>query len=149
MHQHKDWKTYSKFAHTLISEKPQLEGILACGTDGEKALMDGFKRNLRFAMFLRCFLHFKDNIKRELTSRGLDEKVRKQFVEEIFGKQEENVKFYGLVDCNSEDEFETKLVVLKRGVGRKGKDVWIKAQLTIVVLQLVSKGKGMNKILKW
>ena len=37
MHQHKDWKTYSKFAHTLIAEKPQLEGILACGTDGEKA----------------------------------------------------------------------------------------------------------------
>jgi len=113
MHQHKDWKTYAKFAHTLISEKPELEGILACGTDGEKALIDGFKRNLRFAMFLRCFPHFKDNIKRELTSRGLDEKVRKQFVQEIFGKQEGNVKFYGLVDCNSEDEFETKLEVLK------------------------------------
>ena len=98
-------------------------------------------------MFLRCFLHFKDNIKRELTSRGLDEKVRKQFVEEIFGKQKGNVKFYGLVDCNSEDELETKLEVLKRGVGRKGKDVWIRAQLTIVVLQLVSKEKVWIKFL--
>lgn len=76
MHQHKDWQTYSKFAQTLIIEKQQLEGILACGTDGERALIDGFKRNLRFAIFLRCFLHLKDNIKRELTSRGLEESAR-------------------------------------------------------------------------
>ena len=35
IHQHKDWKTYSKFAHALTTENPTLEGILACGTDGE------------------------------------------------------------------------------------------------------------------
>ena len=66
MHQCKDWKTYSKFAHLIKSESPVLKRILACGTDREKALIDGFKRNFHFATFLRCFIHFKDNIKREL-----------------------------------------------------------------------------------
>ena len=37
MHQRKDWKTYSRFANSLIAECPDLEGVLACGTDGEKA----------------------------------------------------------------------------------------------------------------
>ena len=40
MHQHKDWKTYSRFANSLIAEKMELDALLACGTDGEKALID-------------------------------------------------------------------------------------------------------------
>ncbi len=65
MHQKKDWKTYFHFGHSLLAENQDLEGILACGTDGEKALIDGLKKSFRFAVFLRCFLHMKDNIKRE------------------------------------------------------------------------------------
>lgn len=49
MHQCKDWKMYSKFAHLIKSESPVLEGILVCGTDGEKALIDGFKKNFHFS----------------------------------------------------------------------------------------------------
>ena len=66
MHQHKDWKTYSRFANSLIAEKMELDALLACGTDGEKTLIDGFQRNFRFATFLHCFIHFKGNIKTEL-----------------------------------------------------------------------------------
>lgn len=66
---------------------------MACGTDREKALIDGFKRNLRFAVFLRCFLHFKDNIQRELSSRDIEQNAKKQFIQEIFGKQKGNVKY--------------------------------------------------------
>lgn len=113
MHQHKDWRTYSKFAYLLTSESPVLEGILACGTDGEKALIDGFKRNFRFATFLRCFIHFKDNIKRELSDRGFNAGEKQQFLEEIFGRRDGTVKFLGLVDSDSEDEFDAKLESLK------------------------------------
>ena len=113
MHQRKDWKTYSKFAHSLTTSKPELEGILACGTDGEKALIEGFQRNLRFAVFLRCFLHFKDNIKRELTERGITAEAKKQFLDEIFGIQDGTTKYIGLVDCNSDEEFDSKLAALK------------------------------------
>lgn len=113
MHQRKDWKTYSRFANSLIAECPDLEGVLACGTDGEKALIDGLKRNFRFALLLRCFIHFKDNVKRELERRGISPGAKKIFLNEIFGKQEEQIKYTGLVDCDSEEEFQTKLESLE------------------------------------
>ena len=114
MHQRKDWKTYSRFANSLITECPDLEGMLACGTDGEKALIDGLKRNFRFALLLRCFIHFKDNVKRELTERGLQPETKKLFLNEIFGKQEGNVKYTGLVDCDNEEDFDNKLENLEK-----------------------------------
>ena len=40
MHQRKDWKTHSAFSNSLIAEKMELDALLACGTDGEKALID-------------------------------------------------------------------------------------------------------------
>ena len=100
MHQRKDWQTFSKFAHLMKTAKPDLQGILACGTDGEKALIDGFKRNLRLALFLRCFIHFKDNVKRELTDRGISSEAKSQYLTEIFGKQEGTSKYTGLVDSD-------------------------------------------------
>ena len=63
MHQHKDWQTFSKFSNALISAEPLLEGILACGTDGETALIKGFQHHFPFAEFLCCFTHFKENRK--------------------------------------------------------------------------------------
>ena len=90
-----------------------MEGILACGSDGEKALIEGFQRNLRFAVFLRCFLLFKDNIKRELTKRGITAEAKKQFSDEIFGIQDGTTKYTLLVDCNSDEEFDSKLAALK------------------------------------
>ena len=113
MHQRNDWKTYARFANSLTTECPELEGLLACGTDGEKALKAGLKRNFRFALFLRCFLHFKVNIKQQLRERGMPQEVQSKFLNEIFGKQDENVKYVGLVDCDTEDEFDTKLMALQ------------------------------------
>ena len=62
---HQTWQTYLQFAHALVTLKPELEDVLSVGSDGKKALIDGFKRNMRFAVFLRCFLHFEDNIERK------------------------------------------------------------------------------------
>ena len=89
--------------------KPELEGILACSTDGKKALIDGFKENLRFAVFLRCFLHFKYNIKRDLTDRNMTTEAKNQYLAEIFGMQEGAIKYTGLVDCKTTDIFDNKL----------------------------------------
>ena len=112
MHQRKDWKTYSRFANSLTTECPDLEGIIACRTDGEKALIAGFKRNFRFALFLRCFIHFKDNVKRELQERGLSNNA-KMFMAEIFGKQEDGTLYAGLVDCDNLQEFDSKFEALE------------------------------------
>ena len=71
MHQHKNWKTYSRFVNSLIEEKMELGALLAGVTNGEKALIDGFQRNFRFATFLRWFIHFKGNKKTELKNRNM------------------------------------------------------------------------------
>ena len=63
MHQHKGWKTYSRFENSLLAEKIALDALLACETYGEKALFDGFQQNFQFATFLLCFIYFKRNIK--------------------------------------------------------------------------------------
>ena len=42
--QNSERKMFPKFAHCLITEQP-LAGIQSYGSDGEKALTDGFKRN--------------------------------------------------------------------------------------------------------
>ncbi len=122
MHQHKDWKTYSRFANSVTTECPDLEGIIACGTDGERALIAGFKRNFRFALFLRCFIHFKDNVKRELQERGLFPDAKKMFMAEIFGKQEDDTMYAGLVDCDNPEEFDSKLQALEDEWNTREKD---------------------------
>ena len=91
----------------------ELDDLLACGTDVKKALIDGFQRNFRFATFLRCFIHFKGNIKTELKNRNISSTQQKLYMQEIFGKQEGTTKFYGLVDSESTQEFDQKLEGLK------------------------------------
>lgn len=113
IHQRKDWQTYSNFANKLTTESIDLEGILACGTDGEKALVQGLKRNFRYAIMLRCFIHFKDNIRRELTRRGIAPGEKAGFIEEIFGKVVGDTKHCGLVDAEDRADFNNKLESLK------------------------------------
>ena len=121
MHQRKDWKTCSRFANSLTTECPDLEGIIACRTDGEKALISGFKRNFRFALFLQCFIHFKDNVKRELQERGLSNNTEKMFMAEIFGKQEDGTLYAGLVDCDNLQEFDSSSKPLRRNGSKEKK----------------------------
>ena len=83
MHQSKDWKTYSKFADSLTLERPPLEGVLACGTDGEKPLIDSFKRNFRWAMTLRCSIHMKKNIEKTLDDRKYSPLVKREILRDI------------------------------------------------------------------
>ena len=92
---------------------PEIAALIACGTDGEKAIIDGFQRNAPYAIFLRCFIHYKRNIEEHLKKCGFSVKSKQLFLEEIFGKQENTIKFCGLVDCSSEGDFDEKLKTLK------------------------------------
>lgn len=86
-------------------------------------------------MFLRCFIHFKENIKRELSSRGFSAEVKRLFIDEIFGRRDGSCKFYGLVDRDSEVEFDDMLENLQtdweeressRGDGKESFFQWFK-----------------------
>ena len=86
---------------------------MACATDGEKAIVDGFKRNVPYATFLRCFIHYKKNIEEHLENRRFGKELKKLFLDEIFGLQNSDKKLCGLVDCSSEEEFDQKLSTLE------------------------------------
>ena len=58
-----------------------------------------------------CIL--KITSKGKLGRKGITGHDKKLFVSEIFGKQEGSVKFFGPVDCETEEEFDSKLEGLK------------------------------------
>ena len=81
MHQKKDWKTYSRFANCLLTRKPGISALLACETNREKAIVDGFKTNVPYAIFLRCFMHYKKNIEEHLENSGFGKELKKLFLD--------------------------------------------------------------------
>ena len=64
----------------------EIVALTASGTDGEKSIIDGFQRNSSYAIFLRCFIHYKRNIEEHLKKCGFSAKSKQLFLEEIFGK---------------------------------------------------------------
>ena len=101
VHQRKLYATYHFFSSTLIGIVPKLANVLAFGTDGEEAVVKAFKQQFSFAIHLRCFRHMKQDIQRKLSV-------------DIFGQKDGPTFFEGLVDVNSEAEFDEKLCFLER-----------------------------------
>ena len=72
---------------------PETAALIACGTDGEKAIIDGFQRNAPYAIFLRCFIHYNRNFLEHLKKSRFSAESKQLFLEEIFGKHENTIKF--------------------------------------------------------
>ena len=109
----KTFHTYLFFASTLIGLRRQLEALRTFGTDGEKPLSDAFSHEFRYAIHLTCFNHCRQNIKREMQQLGYPESLISGALNDIFGHQEGSTFFEGLVDSSNEEEFESKLAMLK------------------------------------
>eukprot|EP00794_Sanderia_malayensis_P019355 gene19355-21275_t len=61
VHQSKTWQTYSTFSYIMTLANPAFEGALACDTDGERAIIGGFKHifgkqvgDVKYAGFVDC-----------------------------------------------------------------------------------------------
>ena len=66
VHQSVDFSAFKYFASTLIGCRRELRHVLACGTDGDKALVEAITHSFPYALQLRCFLHFRRNIQEKL-----------------------------------------------------------------------------------
>lgn len=118
VHQSKSYSTYHFFASSLLGITPKLVGVLAFGTDGEEALVKAFKQQLQFAVHLRCFRHMRQDIQRKITAdMGFPNDIVSKVLADIFGNKDGPTFHEGLVDCNSEDEFDSKLIVLQERWG--------------------------------
>ena len=92
---------------------PEMAALIACGTDREKAIINGFQRNAPYAIFLRYFIYYKKNIEKHMKKCGFSAENKQLFLEEIIGNQENTIKFCGLMDCSLDGEFDEKLKTLK------------------------------------
>lgn len=113
VHQSKSYEIYNFFASALIGIKQELSRILAYGTDGEAALVNPFKQQFCFAIHLRCFRHMRQDIQRKLNEMGFSANVVAEILSHIFCVKSGPTFFEGLVDCQSESEFEDKLELVE------------------------------------
>ena len=113
IHYRKTFHTYLFFSSTLVGLRRELQALQAFGTDGEKALSDAFSHEFHYALHLTCFIHCRQNIKRELQDLDFSETARTEILKDIFGHKDGNTFSEGLVDSIDEDDFDSKLEVAK------------------------------------
>lgn len=87
----------------MVSLRRELQCVRAFGSDGEKALVDAFVHEFRFAIHLFCSIHARRNIKKNLRERRFPENVVNEITDDIFGKQVGSTYCEGLVDVESEE----------------------------------------------
>ena len=80
--------------------------------DGEKALIDAFLNEFKFAVHLMCFNHVRHNIKEELQKQLIPDELKSEILNDIFGRQIGSTMLTGLVDSENEAVFEQKVNLL-------------------------------------
>lgn len=113
IHQNVDLSAFNYFMSTLIGCRRELRHVMAYGTDGDKAIIEAMTHSFPYAIQLRCFIHFRRNVKEKLKILGIPSLVSQEFLGDIFGKRVGNTFQEGLVDSNSADEVEECLHLLK------------------------------------
>ena len=111
IHQDRKAGTYHYFASQIRKIRPQMEGLVAFGTDGEEALSSAFSSVFPQSTHLLCYIHKKDNITRKLREFGIKEASLKVIVNDIFGSKIANCT--GLIDSDDYTDFSEKLEMLK------------------------------------
>ena len=77
------------------------QNALVYGTDGEKALSEGFGRPLPLALHLMCDIHMRDNIDSKLLQLGIRAPVSEEYRTDIFGKNIGSIRIAGLIDASN------------------------------------------------
>lgn len=109
LHHRKEAASYYELACTMVKLHAPTQNVLVYGTDGEKALCEGFGRPLPFALHLMCDIHMKDNIDSKLTELGIRAPVAEEYRADIFGKNVGSNRRPGLIDASNPAEFDTKM----------------------------------------
>ena len=113
VHTEQTSESYYTFFSTLLKLEPKLANIVAVGTDGEKAIVKALKAVFPEKIYLRCFLHMKDNIRRKLSELLLPESVREDIIKDLFGTQQGSTYVKGALDASSCADFDDRLLRLK------------------------------------
>ena len=115
IHHKKEPSSYYELSSTMIKLNSKTQNVLVYGTDGEKALGEGFGRPLPYAQHLLCDLHMKDNIMSKMNGLGIRGKAADTILSDIFGKDIGSKRVPGLIDSESQTEFETNMGRITEG----------------------------------
>ena len=110
LHMERRAHDYHTFFSSLLRLKPQLASLQAYGTDGEQALLNALESCFPHSIGLRCFLHMQGNIEDKL--KGSSAAVKKSIIHDIFGYQSGDVYNKGIVDAESDEEFDEQVGML-------------------------------------
>lgn len=94
---------------------------LTYGTDGEQAIEQAFENiypigngpDNRRNIHLRCFTYVEADTKARLQRLKVSSMEQKKICCQIFGGEQDGKRIKGLVDCESEESFESRLVFMK------------------------------------
>lgn len=109
VHQRRTYETYFYFASELLKPCKSFSSLNAVGTDGEEQLSNAFGNVFPGAVRLLCSVHKRDNIRMKLRELGVPEQHAKEIMGSIFGHQQDDTFFTGLIDANDALDFSEKL----------------------------------------
>ena len=112
IHHTKYKETYLQCFDKLKSLVLALQDLVAFGTDGEHSLSEALSTCFTKALHLRCFRHFEGNVRSKLSQLHVTD--FRQYLSEIFGKQEGRTYQPGLLDAATSDDFDAILLSLKQ-----------------------------------
>ena len=113
LHQRKSFDSYFKLSSSMLQNCPNMRNLRCFGTDGDVNLGNAFEVCFTKAAHLLCDLHMVDNIKKKLNQLNIKGNIAKNYIVDIFGRVEGNIKVPGLVDSLSENELQQKMESLK------------------------------------
>ena len=112
IHYKKSFATYLFFASTLLGLRPQLSHLKCFGTDDEQALHNAFLSVFPSAVHLLCSLHMRRSLKMKLRDLNVGESLQKVVIDDIFRKQVATHKVEGLLDAETDEEFDEGFILL-------------------------------------
>ena len=126
-HAQKTFELYFTLSHNMLQHNRNIAQMKTFGTDAEVNNFQAFKACFPNADHLLCWIHSKDNVTRKLADLKL--RFPKSYINEIFGEKSGNVEVKGLLDSESQEEYESEWKRLKK--------IWLNRE------------KGSNKLVSY
>ena len=84
------------------------------GNRWRKNLIQAIHQQFQNALQLCCFRHLQSNLEHHLQEKKVPMSLIQLYVQDVFGSDsQEGIHFEGLVDCHSEEDFQSKLTRLQ------------------------------------
>ena len=83
----------------------------AFGTDGKRALSNGFNEEIPVADHPCCLIHLRKHIEMKLCSIGINGRYQNEFLDNIFGHNAAAILYHGIVDSNDSDDLKQQEII--------------------------------------